>query len=82
VKKLLSAVLAASTLLGMGTAFAQGYAGAKPQEYATGWRAKQAQTHAPDALASNAGRSDTDRAVALRAGNRAASASAGSMSRD
>lgn len=82
VKKLLAAVLAVSTLLGMGTAFAQGSAGAKPQEYATGWRAKQLSTHTPDALASNAARSDTDRTVALRTGDHAKSASASSMFRN
>jgi len=81
-KRLLSAAAAASMLLGMGTAFAQGYAGAMPQEYATGWKAMHARSHAADALASNSAHQDKDRSVALRDGNQAVSPSAAAKSRN
>jgi hypothetical protein len=81
-KRLLSAAVAASMLLGMGTAFAQGYAGAMPQEYATGWKAMHARSHASDALASSSGHQDKDRTVALRDGNQAMSPSKAAMSRN
>jgi len=58
-------------LLGMGTAFAQGYAGAMPPEYATGWKAMHSRSQAPDALASNSKYQDTDRTVAFQNGHRA-----------
>jgi hypothetical protein len=82
-KRLLSAFAAASMLLGTGTAFAQGYAGAVPPEYATGWKAMHSRSQGSDALASSSKHQDTDRTVALQNGNRAAmSPSAAAVSRN
>jgi len=66
----------------MGTAFAQGYAGAMPQEYGAGWKAKQSPAYNPNAFASDSGRSDTDRTVALQKSDHAKPTSSTPMSRN
>jgi hypothetical protein len=57
-KKLVSVVVSASSLLGMSvvSAFAQGYAGAVPQVYGSVWAAKQTEASKLSASPSHPGR--------------------------